>query len=86
MAKNTSVLLGDYFDELIHRQVKSGRFSSASEVIRAALRLFELEETRKKEMVKALVEGEQSGIAEGFDRNEIMKGIHSKYLKDGAQS
>jgi len=44
MAKNTSILLGDYYDDFINKQLKSGRFSSASEVVRAALRMFEQEE------------------------------------------
>ena len=43
MAKNTSILLGDYFDNFINQQVKSGKFSSASEVVRTALRTFEYE-------------------------------------------
>lgn len=43
MAKNTSILLGDYFDNFIRQQIQSGKYSSASEVIRAALRLFEFE-------------------------------------------
>ena len=46
MAKNTSILLGEYFDEFINKQVKAGRFSSASEVVRAALRMFEQEESK----------------------------------------
>jgi antitoxin ParD1/3/4 len=33
MAKNTSILLGDYFDKFINHQVQSGRFSFASEVL-----------------------------------------------------
>ena len=41
MAKNTSVLLGDYFENFINQQVKAGKFNSASEVIIAALRMFE---------------------------------------------
>ena len=41
MAKNTSILLGDYFDDFINQQLKSGRFSSASEVVRAALKFFD---------------------------------------------
>jgi antitoxin ParD1/3/4 len=40
MAKNTSILLGDYFDDFINQQLKSGRFSSASEVVRTELRMF----------------------------------------------
>jgi antitoxin ParD1/3/4 len=43
MAKNTSILLGDYFDDFINQQLRSGRFSSASEVVRTALRMFEQE-------------------------------------------
>ena len=51
MPKNTSLLLGDYFDNFINSQVKTGRFSSASEVVRAALRMFEQEETKKSELI-----------------------------------
>ena len=46
MAKNTSILLGDYFENFIHEKVSSGRFNSASEVVRTALRLLELEEQK----------------------------------------
>ena len=45
MAKNTSILLGDYFDNFISQQVKTGKSSSASEVVRTALRMFEHKET-----------------------------------------
>jgi antitoxin ParD1/3/4 len=79
MAKNTSILLGDYFDKFIHSQVQSGRYSSASEVIRAALRMFENEENKKKELVQALKVGEESGFNEDFDKNEFMKSLHLKY-------
>ena len=48
MAKNTSIVLEDYFDRFINQQVKSGKFSSACEGIRTALRLFEHEETKKQ--------------------------------------
>ena len=52
MAKNRSILLGDHFEGLINHQIESGRFSSASEVVRAALRLFEQEEKQQNELVK----------------------------------
>ncbi|MFN8863874.1 MAG: type II toxin-antitoxin system ParD family antitoxin [Flavobacteriales bacterium] len=82
MAKNTSILLGDYFDKFIHRQVKSGRFSSASEVIRAALRMMEQEEKQKKELIAALKAGENSGINDQFNPEDFMKMLHTKHLKN----
>ena len=54
MAKNTSILLGDYFDKFINSQVHSGRYSSSSEVIRAALRMFEKEENKQKKELSLL--------------------------------
>jgi len=59
MAKNTSILLGDYFDNFINSQIKTGKYSSASEVIRAALRMFEHEETKKSELIKELKKGDR---------------------------
>ena len=63
MARNTSVTLGDHFDGFIASQVESGRFGSASEVIRAALRMLENTETRLNTLRKALDVGEKSGIS-----------------------
>jgi antitoxin ParD1/3/4 len=80
MAKNTSILLGAYFDEFIQRKVKSGRYASASEVIREALRLFEQHEKREEELEKALKEGEDSGMLEDFDARGFLKEMHQKHL------
>lgn len=82
MAKNTSILLGDYFENFITTQIPSGRYSSASEVVRAALRLFEQEETQKKELIKELKKGEQSGFVQKFDRKKFINKLHSKHVKD----
>lgn len=76
MAKNTSILLGDYFNNFINEQISSGRFSSASEVVRSALRLFEQEESKKKELIKELIKGEKSGFSEKFDKTEFLKKMH----------
>lgn len=80
MAKNTSILLGDYFESFINEQVKSGKFSSASEVVRAALRMFEYEETKKVELINELKKGEKSGFVEKFNRDSFLKGIHKKHI------
>ncbi|UWX61033.1 type II toxin-antitoxin system ParD family antitoxin [Chryseobacterium oranimense] len=79
MAKNTSILLGDYFDNFISEQIKSGKYSSASEVIRNALRLFEYEESKKNELINELKKGEKSGFAEDFDRKEFLKNLYQKH-------
>ncbi len=81
MAKNTSILLGEHFDDFINQQVKTGRFSSASEVVRAALRMFEREETKKETLVKELIKGEKSGFVENFDPETFLKELHKKHLK-----
>ena len=47
MSKNTSISLGNHFEEFVNDEVKSGRYSSVSEVIRSALRLLEHEEKKK---------------------------------------
>jgi len=80
MAKNTSILLGDYFDNFINQQIKSGKFSSASEVVRAALRLFEYEQSKKSELIKELKKGEKSGFVKDFNRDTFLKNIHEKHL------
>ena len=64
MARNTSITLGDHFDEFISRQIGEGRFGSASEVVRAGLRLLEESETRLKLLREALAEGERSKFTE----------------------
>jgi len=82
MAKNTSILLGDYFDNFINSQVKTGKFSSASEVVRAALRMFEQEETKKETLIKELKKGEKSGFVENFHRETFLDNLHKKYSKE----
>jgi antitoxin ParD1/3/4 len=64
MAKNTSVTLGEHFDQFINQQLNSGRYGSASEVVRAGLRALEDQETKIMNLRNMLVEGENSGVAE----------------------
>jgi antitoxin ParD1/3/4 len=80
MARNTSILLGDHFEEFISTNVSSGKYNSASEVIRTALRLLEAEEFKMKDLNKALSQGEKSGMEKNFDAKANLKKLHSKFL------
>lgn len=72
MARNTSVSLGDHFTTFIDAQVQTGRYGSASDVVRAGLRLLQEHEARVKALEAALLEGEDSGEPQRFD-NEAFK-------------
>lgn len=67
MATNTSISLDDHFTAFLAREVATGRYRSASEVIRAGLRLLEDQEVQMSALRAALIEGEESGRAESFD-------------------
>ncbi|WP_037320465.1 type II toxin-antitoxin system ParD family antitoxin [Salegentibacter sp. Hel_I_6] len=77
MGKNTLISLGDYFEDFINEEVKSGRYNTVDEVIHSALRLLEREERKEMELVKALEVGEESGFVESFDPKEHLKKLHS---------
>ncbi len=64
MAKNTSISLGEHFESFIAHQIESGRYGSASEVLRAGLRLLEDTENKLNVLRRMLAEGEQSGLAD----------------------
>ena len=82
MAKNTSILLGDYFNNFINKQIKSGKYASISEVVRTALRLLEYEETKNEELIKALKKGEESGFIKDFDRTSFLNKLHKEHINN----
>ncbi len=82
MPKNTSILLGDHFDEFNNHQVKTGKYNSVSEVVRAALRMFEHEEIKKEMLISELKKGENSEFIQNFDRKAFLQNMHSKYEVD----
>jgi antitoxin ParD1/3/4 len=81
MARNTSILLGDYFENFINEQIASGKYSSVSEVVRTALRVFEKEENKTKSLIDELKKGEKSPKIKEFDRDQNLKDLHGKFLK-----
>ena len=64
MSKNTSITLGEHFDTFVADQLERGRYSSASEVIRAGLRMLEDSETKLNALRNSLIEGEKSGFSD----------------------
>ncbi len=78
MAKNTSINLGDHFTDFIADLVASGRYGSASEVVREGLRLIEEREQKLKALRQSLVEGEESGDAGPLDMADIKQKAREK--------
>lgn len=83
MSKNTSIYLDDFFQNFIDNQIRSGKFTSASEVIRAALRLFEQQEQKSKIVVTELKIGEKSSLISDYNREEGLQKLHAKHIQNG---
>lgn len=78
MGRNTSVSLGNHFENFVDNRIIEGRFKNASEVIRAGLRLLEEEENKILALRKAIDEGIQSGIAKNFDPKKHLESLKAK--------
>lgn len=81
MSRNTSVSLGDHFAKFINTQVQGGRYSSASDVVRAGLRLLEEHETKVKTLQDALIAGEESGDPRPFDSTAFLSQMQAKHVR-----
>ncbi|MBU0800637.1 MAG: type II toxin-antitoxin system ParD family antitoxin [Alphaproteobacteria bacterium] len=81
MSRNTSVSLGDHFAGFIDAQVQAGRYGSASDVVRAALRLLEEHEIKVAALQAALIEGEESGPALPLDSEAFLKNMQQKHVR-----
>ena len=78
MSRAISLVLGEYFDQLIEAQVKSGRYETASEVVRDALRLFEQKQTVIQRLSEAVDQGFVSGFVDELDWNNLGQRTENK--------
>ena len=81
MSKNTSVTLGNHFEQIIERSIKSGRYSSASEVIRAGLRMVDEKEQKIRLLREAIEAGERSGYVKNCDPVKHLAELNRKHAK-----
>ena len=81
MSKNTSVTLGAHFEQIIDRSIESGRYSNASEVIRAGLRLLDEREQKIQLLRGAIEAGERSGYLKNFDLVMHSSEVNAKHAK-----
>lgn len=78
MGRNTSISVGNHFEEFIKSSVSKGRFSNASEVVRAGLRLLKEDENRVIVLRNAINEGLESGIATDFNPQQHLEMLKSR--------
>ena len=83
MGRNTSISLGNHFEDFVDDKVSTGRFTNASEVIRAGLRLLEEEESKIVALKKAIEEGFESGLAKSFNAKKHLEKLKVAKLKNG---
>ena len=81
MARNTSISLGEHFAEFIDARLREGRYGSASEVVRAGLRLLEDHEVKARALREALTEGEKSGRPKSLDAETFLKRMRTRHAR-----
>ena len=73
MPRNTSVTLGDHLSDFVNAKIEAGRFESASEAVRAGLRLLEEQETKLDILRETLAAGELAlDQGKGIDGESFM--------------
>ena len=83
MNRNTSISIGNYFDDFIQSSIAAGRYKNVSEVVRAGLRLLEEEENKLIALRAAIQGGIESGIAYDFNPDSLLKELKAKKNLDG---
>lgn len=79
MEASMNVSVGERWEKFVAEVVAAGRYGSASEVVRAGLRLLQEHEAKVKALEAALIEGEESGEPQPFDSEAFLARMHAKY-------
>ena len=78
MPRNTSVTLGEHFDDFVAEKIGEGRFQSVSEVVRAGLRKLEEDDIKLKALRMKLQAGVDSLSIDDFNSDNFVSGLHQK--------
>ena len=81
MGRNTSVSLGEHFEEFVQGRINEGRYKNASEVIRAGLRLLEEQEQKFYALKMAIEEGIESGPIADFKPDDFLQHLKEERSK-----
>ena len=82
VGKNTSFSLDEHYSAFIESEVAAGRYRSASDVVRSALRLLEDRETQLRALREALAAGERSGVSTQFDFDAFLDRKRAEASRD----
>ena len=80
MPRNTSVTLGEHFDQFVAEVLRQGRFQSFSEVVRAGLRNLDADETILQALRASLQAGEDSSVEADFDGEQYLAALHKQHI------
>jgi antitoxin ParD1/3/4 len=77
----SSYAIGTHFERFIKQQIENGRYGSASEVVRDALRLLEEHEELREAQLRILREQLKEGInsGPGIPADEVFDRLEAKY-------
>jgi antitoxin ParD1/3/4 len=77
----SSYAVGDHFEQFIRQQVDSGRYASASELVREALRLLETRERLREIEIEEYREKIRAGMQSGpcIPAEDVFNRLEAKY-------
>ena len=81
MSRNTSITLGEHFEEFVNDSISAGRYQTVSEVVRAGLRKLEDDERKLEALRTKLAAGERSAKVKGFSSDSFLEKMHKKHVK-----